>query len=104
MSSDGYQTVLRVGEIAEGRGVSVEVGGRVIAVFLDEGTYYALDDFCPHKSLPLNDGLVFDRSVTCLAHGWRFGLDDGCWTENPEIRTASYPVRVVGDEIQVDPG
>ena len=31
-----YHTVARVGEIAEGRGLPVEIEGRVIAVFLDE--------------------------------------------------------------------
>jgi nitrite reductase (NADH) small subunit/3-phenylpropionate/trans-cinnamate dioxygenase ferredoxin subunit len=93
-----------VGEIAEGSGGSFEVGGRMIAVFLAAGKYYATDDVCPHQGLPLNDGFVDDCSVTCLAHGWRFTLADGCWDENPSIGVRTYPVRVVGDEIQVGLG
>ena len=98
-----YHTVARVGEIAEGRGIPVEINGRVIAVFLDEGSYYAIDDACPHKGAPLCDGIVFDKSVTCTWHGWRFSLEDGRWLDSPKsrIQIGSYPVRVEGDEIQV---
>lgn len=101
MGAETYHTVARVGEVVEGIGRSVEVNGRAIAVFLDEGAYFAIDDDCPHKGLPLHDGIVFDRSVTCLAHGWRFDLADGRWLDNPQICVGTYPVRVVGDEIQV---
>jgi nitrite reductase (NADH) small subunit/3-phenylpropionate/trans-cinnamate dioxygenase ferredoxin subunit len=101
LDTETYQTVARVGEIAEGRGIPVEVGDRVIAVFLDEGVYYAIDDMCPHKGAPLCDGIVCDKSVTCTWHGWRFSFTDGRWIDNPRIRVATYPVRVVGDEIQV---
>jgi nitrite reductase (NADH) small subunit len=96
-----YHTVARVGAIVEGRGQSFEVAGRVIAVFLDGGEYYAIDDACPHKGAPLCDGIVFDRSVTCTWHGWRFSLVDGRRFESPRTRVDTYPVRVVGDEIQV---
>jgi nitrite reductase (NADH) small subunit len=99
--AETYHTVARVGEIVEGRGQAFEVAGRVIAVFLDEGTYYAIDDACPHKGAPLCDGIVFDRSVTCTWHGWRFSLVDGRWLDSPRTRVDTYPVRVVGDEIQV---
>jgi nitrite reductase/ring-hydroxylating ferredoxin subunit len=56
------------------------------------------------KGAPLCDGVVFDKSVTCTWHGWRFNLTDGRWVDNPKIRVTTYPVRVVGDEIQVAVG
>jgi nitrite reductase (NADH) small subunit/3-phenylpropionate/trans-cinnamate dioxygenase ferredoxin subunit len=101
VSTGTYHTVARVGEIGSGRGVSFTVEDRVIAVFLDEGTYFAIDDECPHKGAPLCDGIVFDRTVMCTWHGWRFRLDDGRWVDNPRVRVGTYAVRVVGDEIQV---
>ena len=101
MSSERYHTIARVGQLVEGIGQSFELEGKVIALFLADQTYYALDDFCPHKDLPLFDGLVIDQTVTCLAHGWRFSLADGAWLDNPRIRVKTYPVRVEGDEIQV---
>lgn len=96
-----YHTVARVGEISEGQGAAFEVNGSMIAVFLDGGTYFATDDCCPHQGAPLSEGIVGDRSVTCTWHDWRFDLTDGKWVDNPRIRVATYPVRVVGDEIQV---
>ena len=98
-----YHTVALVGEIAEGRGIPVVILGREIAVFLDEGNYYAIDNACPHKGAPLCDGIVFDKTVTCTWHGWRFSLEDGRWIDSPTSRrrTGCYPVRVEDDQIQV---
>jgi nitrite reductase (NADH) small subunit len=98
-----YHTVARLGEIIEGRGLPVEIAGRSIAVFRDAGCYYATDDTCPHKGAPLCDGIVFDQSVTCTWHGWRFSLQDGRLLDGPRARAriVTYPVRVVGNEIQV---
>jgi nitrite reductase (NADH) small subunit/3-phenylpropionate/trans-cinnamate dioxygenase ferredoxin subunit len=96
-----FQTVARVGEIPEGEGRPFEVAGRMIAVFLEGGRYFALDDACPHQGAPLCDGIVGDKSVTCTWHGWRFSLEDGRWLDSPRTRVGTYPVRVEGDEIQV---
>ena len=103
MSEENYQTVAKVGEVTDGVGLAVVVEGRPIAVFLNGENYYAIDDICPHQGAPLSDGLVEDKSVTCSWHGWRFSLENGCWLDNPRSKTrvGTYPVRVVGDEIQI---
>jgi NAD(P)H-dependent nitrite reductase small subunit len=101
LAGETYHTVARVGEVPEGQGRFFEVNGRAIAVFRDSGAYYAIDDTCPHQGAPLSDGILFDKCVTCTWHGWRFDLRDGRWLDNPRIRINTYPVRVVGDEIQV---
>jgi nitrite reductase (NADH) small subunit/3-phenylpropionate/trans-cinnamate dioxygenase ferredoxin subunit len=103
VSQQTFHAVARVGEIPEGQGRAFEIEGRMIAVFQDGGQYYAIDDTCPHQGAPLADGIVFDRTVTCTWHGWRFSLEDGCWLDSrkSKIRVGTYPVRVVGDEIQV---
>lgn len=96
-----FQTVARVGEIPEGQGRPFEVDGRPIAIFLCDGTYYAMDNICPHKGVPLDDGLVFDTSVTCMWHGWRFSLATGKHLDGIRTCVGTYPVRVVDDAIQV---
>ncbi len=101
LSEPEYQTVAHVGELIEGRGIEVKLDGRSIALFLDEGAYYAIDNACPHQGAPLCDGVVHDKSVTCLWHGWRFSLEDGRWLDSPRTRIGSYRVRVVGNDIQV---
>jgi nitrite reductase (NADH) small subunit/3-phenylpropionate/trans-cinnamate dioxygenase ferredoxin subunit len=100
--SDGaYQTVAKVGDIADGVGFACEVGGRPVALFRVAGRYHAFDDACPHQGFPLSDASTTAGALTCLYHGWRFGLDDGCWEENPSVCIAMHAVRVVGDEVQV---
>jgi 3-phenylpropionate/trans-cinnamate dioxygenase ferredoxin component len=99
-----YHTVARVGEIPEGQGRAFEIEGQMVAVFLHEGAYYAIDDTCPHQGAPLSDGLLCDKSVICSWHGWRFSLVDGRWLDSPRTRINAYHVRVVGEEIQVGMG
>ncbi len=101
MAEHSYRTVAQVGELIEGRGVCVEIDGREIALFFDEGSYYALDNACPHQGAPLCEGVIFDKSVTCLWHGWRFSLENGTWLDSPRTKIGSYPVRVEGDAIQI---
>ena len=101
MDPETYPTAARAGEIAEGRGKLCAIEGRSIAVILDGGMYYAIDDACPHKGAPLCDGIVFDGSVTCTWHGWRFRLADGRQLNGLRHRVGTYAVRVIGDEIQV---
>ena len=99
--NERFHTVAKVGEIPEGQGRAFEIDGRIIAVFMDGGRYYAIDDTCPHQGAPLSDGIVFDKTVTCTWHGWRFSLEDGRWLDSPRTRVGSHPVRLMDDEIQV---
>src|SRR6266536_3274188 len=96
-----FQTVCRVGDVAEGEGRTVEVGNKLIAVFLEHGRYFAIDDVCPHMGASLSGGYVEGGIVTCPWHAWRFRLHDGAWADNPRIKIGCYPVRVQGDAVQV---
>jgi nitrite reductase (NADH) small subunit len=99
-----FHTVFRVGELAEGESRAVEVAGRLVAVFRQQGQYYAIDDVCPHMGASLSAGYVEKGIVTCPWHAWRFRLADGAWADNPRIKIGCYPVRVEGDEVQVQAG
>src|SRR5262245_49708389 len=96
-----FRTVCKVGELPEGQAKAVVVGDKVIALFNDQGTYCAIDDTCPHMGASLSTGCLENGVVTCPWHGWRFRVRDGAWADNPRVRTGCYPVRVVGDEIQI---
>ena len=96
-----YVTVAQVGEIQEGQGRAFPVAGRMIAVFLSEGQYFAIDDFCPHQGASLAEGFVEGCAVTCPWHFWRFSIKDGSWLDNPKIAVDKFSVRVVGQNIQV---
>jgi nitrite reductase (NADH) small subunit/3-phenylpropionate/trans-cinnamate dioxygenase ferredoxin subunit len=98
-----FRTVCRLAELVEGEGKTVQVEGKLVAVFLEKGKLYALDDVCPHMGASLGGGWVEEGVVTCPWHGWRFRLADGIWADNPrgKLGVGCFPVRVEGDEVQV---
>jgi nitrite reductase (NADH) small subunit/3-phenylpropionate/trans-cinnamate dioxygenase ferredoxin subunit len=97
-----FITVAKVGDIPEGTGAAFVVGDHIVAVFnLGGGKYQAINDLCPHMGASLADGPLEDGIVTCRWHAWRFRVCDGTWCDNPRIKTETFEVRVVDDEIQV---
>jgi nitrite reductase (NADH) small subunit len=96
-----FRTVCRVGDVLEGEGKTVDIDNKLVAVFLHQGQYFAIDDVCPHMGASLSGGYVENGSVTCPWHAWRFRLSDGAWADYLKIKIGCYAVRVVGDEIQV---
>lgn len=102
-ATDQYHTICRVGEIPEGEGRAFPLKGTLIAVFRRDGQYYAINDCCPHMGASLASGYLDGLNVICPWHAWKFCVKDGLWMDNPKsnIRTATYAVRVVGDEVQV---
>jgi nitrite reductase (NADH) small subunit/3-phenylpropionate/trans-cinnamate dioxygenase ferredoxin subunit len=96
-----FVTVAKVGDIAVGTGVAYPVNGRMVAVFNEDGKFFAIDDFCPHMGASLAGGHVEKGVVACPWHAWRFCIHDGKWCDNPRLSVDAFPVRVMGDEIQV---
>ncbi len=95
-------TVARPADIPDGGAIVVSLGNKEVAIFNVAGTLYALDDRCPHMGASLSGGHVEDGCVTCPWHHWRFRLSDGAWADSPRVKTGSYPVQVVGDEVQIE--
>ena len=98
-----FTTVAKVSDIPAGQGQAFAVGGRMVAVFNEDGRFFAIDDFCPHMGASLAGGYVEEGAVTSPWHAWRFCVRDGTWLDNPngKVKTNCYEVRVVGEEIQV---
>jgi nitrite reductase (NADH) small subunit/3-phenylpropionate/trans-cinnamate dioxygenase ferredoxin subunit len=98
-----FHTVARVGDIPPGEGRSYCIGGRMIGVIFVDDRYNAINDICPHMGASLSAGPVEGAAVMCPWHAWRFSLCDGSWLDAPKskVRTETYEVQVVGEEIQV---
>jgi nitrite reductase (NADH) small subunit/3-phenylpropionate/trans-cinnamate dioxygenase ferredoxin subunit len=96
-----FQTVCRAEELPEGESRTVELGGKLIALFHHDGQYFAIDDVCPHMGTSLASGYVEDGIVTCPWHAWRFRLADGAWADNPRLKIGCYPVRLENGVIQI---
>ena len=95
-------SVAGTGDIAVGEGRVVDAGGLTLALFNVGGTYYAIDNGCPHRGGPLGEGDVDGALVACTWHGWRFDVTTGANANNPAVRVACFPVTVEGDRILVD--
>lgn len=98
-----------VDDIEEGEATIVDEAltgtGDAIAVFNDEGSFYALDDTCSHEKASLADGYIEDGEVECPLHAARFGLKSGealCMPATKDVR--AHRVEVVDGEVWVYPG
>jgi 3-phenylpropionate/trans-cinnamate dioxygenase ferredoxin subunit len=74
-----------------------------IALFNLGGTFYAIDDTCPHRGGPLSQGFIQGDVVVCPWHGARFRLGTGEVLSPPAQQgVACYPVRVHGQDIEIE--
>jgi len=96
-----FTTVAKTSDIPPGQGQSFPVNNRMVAVFNDDGKFFAIDDFCPHMGASLAGGHLEGGIVACPWHAWRFCVRDGTWCDNPKIKIDAFEVQVVGDEVQV---
>jgi nitrite reductase/ring-hydroxylating ferredoxin subunit len=95
--------VAAVQDVPPGHGKQVKVGNKTIALFNVGGTFYAIDDTCPHRGASLSEGEVAGTAVTCPWHAASFDLTTGSHLCPPaRSGVASYKVRVVGDDVEVD--
>lgn len=97
---------IRVGRLSDipKRGARrVQNGAVTIAIFRTaEDRIFALEDKCPHKSGPLSQGIIHGNCVTCPLHNWVISLETGQAQGADEGATTSFPVRLEGDDIQLD--
>jgi len=73
-----------------------------VAVFLVDGSLYAIEDVCTHDGGPLADGEVSGCEIECPRHGARFDLRTGKVTAPPAYEDiAVFPVRIREGMIQI---
>jgi 3-phenylpropionate/trans-cinnamate dioxygenase ferredoxin component len=112
-----YVSIAQADELRDGEMKKVEVDGRELLLARVDGSYYAIDDRCPHMGGDLSKGSLQGSIVTCPKHGSRFDVRDGQlvrWTDWSGVKltvgkllksprpTAGYAVRRDGDTISVD--
>ena len=88
------------------RGARCVVGphGRIAVFRTADGSFFAMEDRCPHRGVPLSLGRrQFPGTVSCPYHGWTYDLKDGnlcgVLTDGPEspiagrVKVRTYPVK-----------
>src|ERR1700719_2761646 len=101
----GWVKAAARGDLAADDVLGVVIAGKEIALFDLGGALYATDDICTHAYAKLSDGWLDRREIECPLHAGRFDVATGKATAPPctdDIKT--YPVRIVGDEVQIKLG
>ena len=98
-----FREVAKVGQIAENRGLCVEVDGRRIALFKVGGQIHAIEDECSHAGGSLSEGLVEGTEVQCPLHRARFSLVTGEALAPPAYEgVQTFKVRVRADAVELE--
>jgi naphthalene 1,2-dioxygenase ferredoxin component len=98
----GWIKVANRRDLGAGDVLGVVVAGREIALYDLDETLFATDDVCTHAYAKLSDGWLDNGEIECPLHAGRFDIKSGKATAPPctdDLKT--YPVRLVGEEIQV---
>jgi 3-phenylpropionate/trans-cinnamate dioxygenase ferredoxin subunit len=104
-----YFKVATITELKAGEKKKVTIGETDYLLVNIEGTYYAIDNKCPHMGGSLFNGTLSGDEVTCPRHGSVFNVKTGEVVERGKMgpirikvkNTRSYPVKVEGDEVLI---
>src|SRR5688572_1591904 len=101
MDSPQFVPVIEISRLPQGNGRTVELKGRRFAVFNSQGSFFAIDDTCPHVGASLGDGFCDNGIVHCPMHGWAFEIATGACRSNPAKPVNTYPTRVMDGWLQI---
>ena len=89
-------------EVSPGEGRPFKVGDHLVALYNDDGEFFAIDDTCPHQGASLGEGTLHQGRVICPWHNWIFELRTGECRGIPQVAVACYPTRKTGDAVEVE--
>ncbi|HYN98678.1 MAG TPA: non-heme iron oxygenase ferredoxin subunit [Actinomycetota bacterium] len=98
-----YVPVTTVSDMEEVEVKQFDIDGQLISIAVVQDNYYAFDDTCTHNQCSLADGDLSGTTIICPCHDGEFDVTTGEVLDGPpEEPLITYPVQVVGDEIQID--
>lgn len=98
-----WHPVAKVGELRRGDVIAIAVDGVEMVLGLDGDRYFAVQRRCVHRGGDLSDGIIARGHLVCAHHGWRFSTATGRHDEASDVCLVRYPVRVTGEQIEIDP-
>lgn len=96
MSGDNWVRAAATSEVAEGEPLGSKAGGRDIAIYLVDGTYFATSNICTHAFALLSDGWLEGCTIECPLHNGRFDIRTGHALSSPverDLETFAVEVR-----------
>jgi NAD(P)H-dependent nitrite reductase small subunit len=95
-------TSLKLDDIPVGQNHCLEFDDIQVGLFRNADGFFAIDNICPHRGGPLNQGIVSDGHVTCPWHQWQFKLSDGVCRGIPNMKIQTYAVEIRDGAIWID--
>jgi len=89
-------------QLGENRVFCTDVGGQAILLCKVGDGYHAVENKCSHAEATFEHGRLRGHRLLCPLHGAIFDVRDGRVLSPPAFNPIRcYPVRVVGDQVQV---
>jgi nitrite reductase/ring-hydroxylating ferredoxin subunit len=101
--TSGWRVVASVGDVGPNDVIAVTVDGIEMVLGRDGDRYFATQRHCVHRRGDLAEGIVSRGYLICPQHAWRFSTATGCQSEASDLCLVTYEVRMVGDQIEIDP-
>ena len=98
-----FVKVAKVSEIPSGQRKAVSVDGVGIVVFNVDGTFYAVNEKCPHRGRSLSRGRIKGTVLVCPWHSAQFDLETGATVSRrpPTDHLTVHQVKVEGEDVLV---
>ncbi len=98
----GWVRVAGRSDLASVEVIGVEAGGHSIAIYDSVEGVFATDNICTHAYACLSDGWLDGQTIECPLHAARFDIRTGKVLDPPATEDLkTYPVRLVGDDIEI---
>ena len=102
MSEKPFIAAAKLDEVPSGTKKLVTLNGIEVLLCNSKDTIYAVRNLCSHAYEKLDCGRMKNGWISCPVHGARFDLETGAAMNPPAVMPVDvYPVRVVGDSIEV---
>ncbi len=90
-------------DLPEGAARVFVVDGVSLAAARSAAKVFVVENRCSHDDGPLGEGRLVGAEIECPRHGARFDILTGAALCMPAVAPVShYPVRIDGDQIQVE--
>ncbi|MDE2127493.1 MAG: Rieske 2Fe-2S domain-containing protein [Armatimonadetes bacterium] len=94
--------LLTAAELGPGECRVVRPDGLELALCNVDGTYYCVENECPHSYGPLGEGTLEGDTLTCPIHGWEFNVVTGESMDGWGVDLTTFPCHVVEGRIYVE--
>jgi 3-phenylpropionate/trans-cinnamate dioxygenase ferredoxin subunit len=88
-------------QLPPGKGTTITVAGKDVALFNVDGTICAMEDSCLHQGQSLGTSQLNGKVVTCRGHGWKYDVTTGGVLHVGDYGVATCPVKIVEGKITI---